>query len=72
MFELNNIWRYLTIIWRYLTAETFTQEPENYHPKGIVKYRHLSPSGNRTLTLALRRLGFLNSSGDPLDASVFF
>ena len=44
-----DIWveRYLTIIWRYLTTETFTLEPENYRPKDIVKYRHLSPSGNR-------------------------
>ena len=47
--ELNDIWRYLTIIWRYLTTETFTLEPENYRPKDIVKYRHLSPSGNRAL-----------------------
>ena len=31
----------------YLTTETFTLEPENYRPKDIVKYRHLSPSGNR-------------------------
>ena len=27
-------------------------EPENYHPKDIVKYRHLSPSGNRALMSA--------------------
>ena len=37
------------IIWRYLTTEKFTMEPENYRPKDIVKYRHLSPSGNRAL-----------------------
>ena len=48
---MNNIWRYLTIIWRYLTTETFTLESENYHPKNIFKYRHLSPSGNRALLL---------------------
>ena len=30
-------------------TETFTLEPENYRPKDIVKYRHLSPSGNRAL-----------------------
>ena len=42
--------RYLTIfndIWRYLTTETFTLKPENYRPKYIVKYHHLSSSGNR-------------------------
>ena len=49
IFELNDIWRYLTIIWQYLTTETFTLAPENYRPKDIVKYRHLSPSGNQTL-----------------------
>ena len=27
----------------------FALEPENYCPKEIVKYRHLSPSGNRAL-----------------------
>ena len=45
--NLDDIWRYLTIIWWYLTTETFTLEPENYRPKDIVKCRHLSPSGNR-------------------------
>ena len=30
-------------------AETFTLEQENYRPKDIVKYRHVSPSGNRAL-----------------------
>ena len=30
-----------------MTTETFTLEPENYRPKDIFKYRHLSPSGNR-------------------------
>ena len=30
-------------------TETFTREPENYRPKDIVKYRHLSRSGNRAL-----------------------
>ena len=49
IFKLNDIWRYLTIIWRYLTTETFTLKPENYRPKDIAKYRHLSPSGNRAL-----------------------
>ena len=49
IFELNDIWRYLAIIWRYLTTERFTLEPENYRPKDIVKYRHLSPNGNRAL-----------------------
>ena len=32
-------------------TETFTLEPENYRSKDIVKYRHLSPSGNRALVL---------------------
>ena len=32
-----------------MTTETFTLEPENYRLKDIVKYRHLSPSGNRAL-----------------------
>ena len=40
IFELNDIWR-------YLTTETFTLESENYRSKDIVKYRHLLPSGNR-------------------------
>ena len=52
-----DIWveRHLTIfndnlvIWRYLMTETFTLEPENYHPEDIVKYCHLLPSGNRAL-----------------------
>ena len=30
-------------------TERFTLEPENYRPKDTVKYRHLSPSGNRAL-----------------------
>ena len=32
-----------------MITETFILEPENYRPKDIVKYRHLSPSGNRAL-----------------------
>ena len=40
IFELNDIWG-------YLTTETFTLEPENYRSKDIVKDRHLLPSGNR-------------------------
>ena len=40
IFELNDIWR-------YLTTETFTLEPDNYRSKDIIKYRHLLPSGNR-------------------------
>ena len=32
-----------------MATETFTLEPENYRPKDIVKYGHLSPSGNRAL-----------------------
>ena len=44
-----DIWveQYLMIIWRYLTTKTSTLEPENYHPKDIVRYCHLLPSGNR-------------------------
>ena len=33
-------------------TETFTLEPENYHPKDIAKYCHLSPSGNRALFIS--------------------
>ena len=39
IFQLNDIWRYLTIIWWYLTTETFTLKPEYYRPKDIVIYR---------------------------------
>ena len=34
-----------------MTTETFTTEPENYRPKDIAKYRHLSPNGKRALFL---------------------
>ena len=36
-----------------MTKKTFTLEPENYHPKDIVKYRHLSHSGNQALLVNL-------------------
>ena len=43
-----------------MTTETFTLEPENYRPKYIVKYRHLSPSGNRALKEQSRKLFITN------------
>ena len=52
---MNDIWRYLTITWRYLTTETFALDSENYRPKDIVKYRHLSPSGNRALSFSINK-----------------
>ena len=41
-------------------TETFTLEAENYRPKDIVKYRHLSPSENAALETGMHKNCFLD------------